>query len=97
MDQNGHTSGLVLTGLDELVEGVATRVAELIAEREPTPPGWLNVSSAALYLDTSEDAVRAAVRRGQIPCRRTPQGRILFRAHELDAYVTGQQKGRDDI
>jgi excisionase family DNA binding protein len=88
---NGHTSGLVLSGLDDLVEGVATRVAELLAEQSaPEPAGWLNVTSAASYLDTSEDAVRAGVRRKQIPSRKTPQGRVLFRRDELDAYVKGE-------
>jgi hypothetical protein len=92
------TSGLVEAGLERLLDDLARRVAELIAtERQSAPesPGWLNAKSAADYLDWTEDALRAAVKRGQVPCRRTPQRRLLFRRDELDAYVTGQQKGQE--
>ncbi len=52
--------------------------------------GWLNAKSAAAYLDTSEDAVRSMVKRGQLAAHRTPTGRVLFLAAELDAHVLGQ-------
>ena len=49
---------------------------------------WLSVAQAALYLGTTEDAIRAMVKRGQIPVERTPTGRLLFSRPELDQWVT---------
>jgi hypothetical protein len=79
---------------DELLDSLALRVADLIAERatpqEQSSP-WLNTKSAAAYLDWTEDALRAAVKRGQLVPHRTPAGRLLFRREELDAYALGDE------
>lgn len=78
-------TGVRLIGLDELVrEAVRAELATLPAQ----PAGWLDVPAAADYLATTEDAVRAMVKRGEIPVQRTPNGRLLFRADALDAWVT---------
>ena len=73
-----------LTGLDDLVrEAVRAELSTIPAQ----PAGWLDVPGAADYLSTSEDAVRAMVKRGELPVQRTPNGRLLFRAAELDTWV----------
>ena len=35
---------------------------------------WLNVAGAATYLATTEDAIRALVKRGRLPVHRTETG-----------------------
>jgi len=78
------TPAVQLVGLDALVREAVR--AELAAV--PTQPaGWLDVPGAADYLSTSKDAVRAMVKRGELPVERTPNGRLLFRADALDAWV----------
>ena len=54
------------------------------------PSGYLNVDSAAAFLDTSPAAIRAMVKRGELPVTRTPTGRILFSRSALDAGVRGE-------
>lgn len=45
--------------------------------------GYKNVESASAYLDTSEDAIRSMVKRGQLnPVRRKPK--MLFTLDELE-------------
>jgi excisionase family DNA binding protein len=51
------------------------------------PPGWLSVKGAASYLDTTDDAIRALVKRKQIPCERAPNGRLLFWRDDLNEWV----------
>ena len=80
------TTEVRLTGLDELVrEAVRAELATVPAQ----PAGWLDVAGAADHLSTTEDAVRALVKRNELPVQRTPNGRLLFRASDLDAWVTG--------
>lgn len=71
----------------ELRQLVREEVRAALAAVEPAPAGFLNVKSAAAYLDTTEDAVRAAVKRHQLPAHRTPTGRVLFLASELSSHV----------
>jgi hypothetical protein len=53
------------------------------------PVGFLDVDGAADYLSTSPGAVRAQVKRRQLPFCKTPQGRLLFDPAELEAHVRG--------
>jgi hypothetical protein len=53
------------------------------------PVGFLDVDGAAGYLSTSPEALRAQVKRRQVPVHRTPQGRLLFDPAELEKYVRG--------
>jgi hypothetical protein len=49
--------------------------------------GYLNVKSAATYLDTSSDAIKSMVRDGKLePMRRKPY--MLFTRQELDRVAT---------
>jgi hypothetical protein len=48
------------------------------------------VKSAAEYLSyPSEAGVRALIKRGEVPVHRQPNGRVLLRADELDAWIAG--------
>lgn len=78
---------LDLTDLDEVVVRAAREGARLALGECETPSPWIGVKSAAVYLDTTEDAIRSLVKRRQLPHHRTPQGRLLFRREELDGYV----------
>ncbi len=70
---------------------ISEEVTRALAGHEPAAPfdGFLNVKSAAAYLDTSEDGIRALVKRKQLHPHRTPTGRVLFRRVGLDAHVLG--------
>ena len=52
-------------------------------------PAYLNVKSAASFLDTTQAAVRAMVKRGELPVHRTPNGRVLFSPTALTAWAEG--------
>ncbi len=76
--------GVRLIGLEEIVrEAVRAELAALPAQ----PAGWLDVDTAADHLSTTPAAVRAMVKRDELPVHRTPNGRLLFRADALDAWV----------
>jgi excisionase family DNA binding protein len=78
---------LDIVGLDEALLRAAHDGARLALAEQDEPSPWLSVASAAQYLDTSQDAIRALIRRNQIPHHRTPEGRILFDRRELDDYA----------
>jgi excisionase family DNA binding protein len=74
---------------DNFSRAMAGRVAELVLEQLPRTTEWLTVKQAAAHLQTTEDAIRALVKRGRIPCHRGAAGRILFDRAELDAWIRG--------
>jgi hypothetical protein len=74
--------------LDDLARSIAAHVA---AQSAPEPSRWLNVESAADYLDTTTQALRGLVKREHengFPVHRRG-GRLLFDRRELDAWVRG--------
>ncbi len=76
---------LVLPGLAEEIR-LAVREEVQRALQMGGAGGYLNVDSAALYLDTTKDAIKSMVRDGKIePVRRQP--RLLFTRDELDRWV----------
>jgi len=77
--------GVRIVGLEDLIRAA---VNEAWAEQRIVASPWLNVEDTAGYLRTTEDALRAMVRRGDLPVHRTGTGRLLFRRDELDAYAT---------
>jgi excisionase family DNA binding protein len=85
LDSSELARGVCIVGLEELIRAV---VSDAMAEQRGTGSPWLNVGEAAEYLRTTEDAIRAMVRRGDVPSHRTATGRRLFRRDELDAYAT---------
>jgi len=75
-----------------LAEALRALVAEgvrdgLAGRGEP----WLDTKAAAEYLGLrSEKALRDLVHKGRVPFRKTPGGRLVFRASELDAWVMNE-------
>lgn len=82
----------VTTPSDAFVEALARRVAELVPAN-PQSKVWLDVQGVADYLCATPDAVRGMVKRRQIPCHRTPTGRLLFDTAEIDACVRSGADG----
>lgn len=78
--------GLILTIPDELIERVARRAAELVAERESTGDRWLSTDEAARYLATNKGRLYALCSAGRIPFVKDGS-RTLFRRSALDAWL----------
>jgi excisionase family DNA binding protein len=80
-------------GLEELLEAIARRVAELQHELSGQGDGgeerspWLSVSSAAEYLDWPKGRLYKLSARGEIPHYKH-EGRLLFRRDELDEWLS---------
>ena len=72
---------------DEFYETVAQHVASQLAEMLGRSAEWLTVGQAADHLRTTEDGIRALVKRKRIPHHRGAAGRLLFDRAELDAWV----------
>jgi excisionase family DNA binding protein len=76
---------------DEFFDRIAGSVAALLEERFGAQPArWLTVAGAADHLRTTEDGIRALVKRRRIPHHRGAAGRLLFDRAELDAWVRGE-------
>ncbi|MBA3430354.1 MAG: helix-turn-helix domain-containing protein [Actinobacteria bacterium] len=73
---------------DELRQIVREEVVRTLVEVRQSPE-WLNAKSAAAYLDTTEDAIRALVRRRQLPAHRSEVGTLRFLRDELDTHARG--------
>ncbi len=77
---------------DALLDRVREIVREEVAAAHPTPSAqspWLDVEETAQYLGMTPAAVRAAVRRGQLPFEKTPLGQLRFDRDALDQWVRG--------
>lgn len=81
-------SGLALELPDELLERLAHRVADLLAEREaPTAEaGYLDVTGAAEFLACPTSRIYSLVSAKRIPHHRDGS-RLLFQRAELHAFV----------
>jgi Helix-turn-helix domain len=78
---------------DSFTDDLARRVASIVLDSLPAsapPSPWLNVERAAGYLDTTPDAIRGMVKRGQVAVHRSSTGRLLFRREDLDAHAMGE-------
>ena len=89
---NEHVLGDVLSSIvrDAAREAAKQAVTDYAARSADTASRWLNVKSAAEYLDITEHALRSLVKRNDIPVHRAPNGRLLFHAVELDEWVRGE-------
>lgn len=85
---NGNGNHLALALPDELVETIALRAAELLADRhaEPADAGFLDVTGAAAFLACPRSRVYALVSADRIPHHRDGS-RLLFDRSELRTYV----------
>lgn len=61
---------------------------ERVLVKHRSTDGYLSLKSAAAYLDVSEQALRARVKRKEIPVHRR-DGRLYFERDALDKYVRG--------
>jgi len=76
---------------DKLVERIAHRAAELVADREAaTASPWLDTQGAADYLAAKPSRIHDLVQLGHLHPHRDGR-RLLFRREDLDAYVNGEQ------
>ena len=72
---------------EEMVERIARRAAELLAEREsPSDGGYLDVAGAALFLACPKSRIYALVSAGRLP-HHHDGSRLLFDPVELREYV----------
>lgn len=81
----------------ELLDGVRRAVREevksALAAAQQQEPGYLSTESAARYLDTTPQAIRDAVRRGDLRPFRRGNGRnvrLSFTRDQLEAYARGE-------
>ena len=77
----GRLSEELLATLRQAIRAEGERVAQA--------PGWLDVDGAAVYLSTTPAAIRARVRRRELPSRRLG-GSVLFKPEEIDRCVRGE-------
>jgi excisionase family DNA binding protein len=90
-DPNGSETGLTLQLPETLVDALAARAAEVIAEQNA---GFLDVKGAAEFLGGwSRKRIYNLVERGAIPFYK-PQGRLLFDPDELREWVMEAGHGR---
>ncbi len=73
---------------------IASAVADLLNARETVTaepwPEWMNVETAARYLDCTEERIRKLVERRQIPYyQEGPRCRVFFNRSELDQWMFG--------
>jgi excisionase family DNA binding protein len=94
LESNGN--GLALSVPPELVEALAGRVADLIAERTPDrPEAYLNVEQAAEYLAAPVSRIYDLVRadRTNRLISHKDGKRLLFRREDLDRCLTRSDDG----
>ena len=74
----------------ELLDDIAVRAAELVLQRlemrQPAWPQWMNIDTAARYLDVTPDRLWKLKRAGRIPyVQDGPGARVFFGRDDLDA------------
>ena len=70
----------------DLREIVADEVSKVLEQRSASDQGFLRMRDAAAYLGISENALRMASKRDEIPLHRLGK-RVLFDRSELGAFV----------
>lgn len=92
----GELAELLEPALARLAELIAQRVSELEEQRRPAGGSerspWLNVATAAAYLDWPKQRLYKLTARGEIPHYKQ-DGRLLFRRDELDRWLTSYADG----
>ena len=89
LDAAGTAGGtnLALAVPLELVEAIAERAAEMLAERRgPELEAWIGVEEAAEHLACPKSRVYGLSSAGRIPHRKDGS-RLLFRRSELDEWI----------
>jgi len=80
-------STVTLLDADNLRVVLRAELQRMLASHRLTE-GYLSLKSAASYLDVTEQALRARVKRGEIPVHRRDR-RLYFERDALDGYVRG--------
>lgn len=78
-------SNVFVLAIDDLRDLLRVELERALGQRGVTD-GYLSLKSAAAFLDISEHALRARVKRGEIPVHRR-DGRLYFARQELNDYV----------
>lgn len=88
-ERPGHELTLLLP--DELLEGLAERVAGLLSEQDAAAPvesPWLDFEAARAYLRFSRDQLYKLTAARAIPFRKKRDGHgLLFHRDELDQWL----------
>jgi excisionase family DNA binding protein len=85
-------------GLEQLLDQLAQRIAHHLQAHQPArepveePPPWLNLTSAAAYLDWPKQRLYKLTASGAIPHYKH-DGRLLFNKHELDHWLLAFAQG----
>ncbi len=77
--------GLALTLPPDLLDAIASRVAELLTPQSGPEP-WIGVGAAAEHLACGTSRIYALTSARRIPHRKDGS-RLLFRRSELDAWI----------
>jgi excisionase family DNA binding protein len=77
---------LIQLSPSDLEQLVSRAVSKAIGAAERGPCGFMRAKEAAAFLGLSENALRIAVRRGEIPVHRLGD-RVLFSKDELDSFI----------
>lgn len=83
----------------EQVTAIAALVADLLhpgaqASDDEASPEWMNVETAAKYLDCTPERIRKLVARREIPYHQEAPGcRIFFRRQELNEWMAASRQG----
>ena len=80
------TEPLALELPDELLDQIAERVAAILAERETTTTGYIDVAAAAEFLACPVSRIYALTSANRLPVHRDGS-RLVFDREELHAYV----------
>jgi excisionase family DNA binding protein len=74
---------------DAVLEAIASRAAELLAERQAVSASpWLDTKAAAEHLAAPVGRIHDLVQLGKLTPRRDGR-RLLFRRSDLDGYLEG--------
>jgi excisionase family DNA binding protein len=97
-------NGVLTIGIpDELVEAIAAKVAERVAQSQEgvgesgcgrSP--WMSAASAAVYLDWPRQRIYKLAAQGAIPHYKQ-DGRLLFNQTEIDHWLAQYQQPSDWI
>jgi excisionase family DNA binding protein len=84
----GRVMGITLDIPEELVEQIARRAADLVAERQPSNglSPWLSAPEAAERLRCDRDRIYDLIALGKLKPRRDGR-RVLLHRDDLDAYL----------
>jgi excisionase family DNA binding protein len=84
----GRVMGITLDIPEELVEQIARRAADLVAERQPSNglSPWLSAPEAAERLRCDRDRIYDLIALGKLIPRRDGR-RVLLHRDDLDAYL----------